>query len=125
MLKILVIDDVDMARATIRRMLEKDGYEVFEAYNGKQGVQMIEQYALDAVITDILMPDMEGLETIRLIVKSRPHLPVIAMTAATNTPYLQMAVKFGAVCGLQKPFRQTELLSAVRKALLKTQPKSQ
>jgi CheY-like chemotaxis protein len=117
MKKILVIDDVDMARNVIRRMLEKGGYEVLEAANGKKGLKMIEQHAPDAVIMDILMPEMEGIETIRILTKTKPALPIVVITASIDTPYLQMAIKFGAVCGLYKPFKQAELLSAVRKAL--------
>lgn len=122
--KILVIDDAEMARTTIRRILENDGYEVFEAHNGKKGLQMVECCAPDAVVTDILMPDMEGLETIRQLVKTKPDLPVIAVTGASHSPYLNMAIKFGAKCGLHKPFKQAELLSAVREAVSDAHPQN-
>ncbi len=117
MANILVIEDQDNVRATIREMLVRGGYEVTEAANGKEGLQRIEEHAPEAVITDILMPEMDGLETIRHIVKTRPQLPVIAYTASITTPYLQTALKFGAVYALYKPFKQAELLDAVRKAL--------
>lgn len=119
MAKVLVIDDIDDARDTIREMLERGGYEVLEASNGKEGLTMIEQHAPDAVVTDILMPEMEGIETIRSIVRTNPELPVIAITAYMDTPYLEVALKLGAVGGLNKPFKQTELLLAVQNALEK------
>jgi len=117
MATILVIDDVNDARATIREMLQRGGYEVIEASNGKEGLIMIDQHTPDVVVTDIFMPEMEGLETIQQIVKTRPHLPVIAFTASITKLYLQTALKFGAIAGLFKPFTQAELLSAVHKAL--------
>jgi len=86
--KILVIDDLDGPRATIREMLQRGGYEVIEASNGKEGQILVEQHAPDVVVTDIFMPEMEGLETIKQIVKTRPHLPVIAVTASMTKPYL-------------------------------------
>ncbi len=98
-------------------MLQRGGYEVIEAANGKEGQILVEQHAPDVVVTDIFMPEMEGLETIKQIVKTRPHLPVIAVTASMTKPYLLAALKFGAISGLFKPFMQAELLSAVRKAL--------
>lgn len=117
MLTILVIDDVDEARATIIKILKKNGYDTLEANNGQKGLQIIRQHAPDLVITDILMPEMEGLETIKQIKKIDPNLPVIAITASMDTPYLQIALQFGAVDGLYKPFRHEELISAVKKAL--------
>lgn len=119
MAKVLVIDDIDDTRDTIREMLERGGYEVLEASNGKEGMTMIEQHDPDAVVTDILMPEMEGIETIRSIVRTNPELPVIAITASMDTPYLEVALKVGAVGGLLKPFKQTELLLAVQNALAK------
>lgn len=116
--QILVIDDVDAARTTICRMLERAGYDVLEACNGKEGLKMFEKYAPEVVVSDILMPEMEGIETIRALRKRNPELPIIAITASIDTPYLEMAMKFGAICGLYKPFKSAELLEAVQKALL-------
>ena len=117
MAKILIIEDVDEARNSIRRTLEMDGYDVITAPDGKKGLNLIQGDAPDLVITDILMPEMEGLETIQKIAKSKPNLPVIVMTGSIGTPYLQAGLHFGAVYGLYKPFTPEKLLSAVTKAL--------
>lgn len=117
MTKILIIDDVEGVRDSIRRTLERSGYDVVSARDGKAGLQTIEQEAPDLVITDILMPEMEGLQTIQEIAKSQPDLPVIAITGSIGTPYLQAALKFGATHGLYKPFSQEALLATVRTAL--------
>ncbi|MFQ5603880.1 MAG: response regulator [bacterium] len=100
MATVLVIDDIDDTRDAIREMLERGGYEVLEASNGKEGMTMIEQHDPDAVVTDILMPEMEGIETIRSIIRTNPELPVIAITASMDTPYLEVDLKVGAVGGL-------------------------
>jgi CheY-like chemotaxis protein len=117
MTKILVIDDVDEARTTVGEMLERGGYEVIEACNGREGLKMIEEHDPDVVVTDIIMPEMEGIETIRTLTKIKPNLPIVVVTGSIDTPYLESALKLGAVQGLYKPFKQAELLFAVSKAL--------
>lgn len=117
MTKILIIEDDDAARHSIRRTLERNGYEVIVTPDGKIGLNMIEQQAPDAVLTDIFMPEMDGLEFIRKIMKSKPDMPVIAMTGSIETPFLEAALQFGAVYGLYKPFKPEELLSTVQKVL--------
>ena len=115
--EVLIIDDIEATRETIREMLERGGYDVLEAAHGKAGLKIMQEHEPDIVVTDILMPEMEGLETIRTLRKNKPHLPIIAITAATDTPYLQFALKFGVVCGLYKPFKQSELLYSIEKIL--------
>lgn len=117
MAKIVVIDDVDEVRAAIRRILERNGNEVIEAKNGRHGLKAIQQHAPHLIITDILMPDMEGLETIQTLMKNKSKIPIIAITASKDTPYLKIALKLGAVAGMYKPFSSQELLGAVNHAL--------
>ena len=117
MAKILIIEDVEDARNSIRRTLEMSDYEVIVAPDGKKGLKLIHEQAPDLVITDIFMPEMDGLETIRRIVKSKSNLPVIVITGSIETPFLNAGLQFGAVCGLYKPFTPEQLLSAVHKTL--------
>ncbi len=117
MAKILIIEDVDEARNSIRRTLEMDGYDVITAPDGKKGLNLIQGDAPDLVITDILMPEMEGLETIQKIAKSKHNLPVIVITGSIEPYYMKAGLHFGAVCGLHKPFTPEELLFAVTKVL--------
>ena len=85
MTQILIIEDVEGARDSIRTTLERNGYEDIMEPNGKKGLEMLEQDAPDVVITDIFKPEMEGLETIRKIVKSNPNILVIAITGYIHT----------------------------------------
>lgn len=115
MAKILVIDDIDFTRQTICAMLKRGGHEVLEASNGRAGLHAFNSNTPDLVVTDILMPEMEGLETIQKMKNMKPDIPIIAITGSTDSPFMQIALKFGAAKGLYKPFKQAELLSEVSK----------
>lgn len=115
--KILLIDDIDQARQTIGEMLTRGGYEVIEASNGHEGIKSFQEHYPDLVITDIVMPEMEGLETIKRLREINPHVPIIAMTASNYSTYMTAALKLGAFSGIFKPFQQKEILTEVQKAL--------
>jgi DNA-binding NarL/FixJ family response regulator len=89
-----------------------------EAGNGRQAMQQITQNAdIDLMITDLVMPEQEGIETIRMVRKVRPDLKVIAMSGAAGGSYLGSATMLGASASLQKPFSTGELLRTVRDVL--------
>ncbi len=120
MARILIIDDEDDLRTTLRQMLEQDGHEVSEATNGAHGLEIFEKDSPDLIITDIIMPEKEGVETIIALQRSAPDLPIIAISGGGRLPAgdcLSMAEKLGAQQTLFKPFRRTELLTAVRDCL--------
>lgn len=117
MVRILVIDDEAPVRDVIRQTLQREGYEVTEAADGKQGVASLREHPVDLVITDILMPDQEGIETIRILRKSFPQTKIIAISGGGKTGKLEVlpvAQTFGAHCTLAKPFERKELLETVR-----------
>ncbi len=113
---ILLVDDDGPLRSVLRRTLERAGYAVLEASDGRSALRALGHDAVDLVLTDIIMPDMEGIELMRELRKARPELPVIVMSGggilAPNV-YLQMASDLGAVRVLAKPFDSADLLSAV------------
>jgi two-component system response regulator (stage 0 sporulation protein F) len=117
--RILLIDDHAPFRTMARLMLEGAGYEVEEATNGATGMTRYRQSPPDLVITDILMPVMEGLETIIALRGLDPQVKIIAMTGGDDARgvYLSSAQMFGAVRTIRKPFSETELLAAVAEAL--------
>lgn len=120
MTRILVIDDDEAFRPMVKQMLEQAGYEVLEAANGKQGVEVFRAEVPDLVITDIIMPEQEGIETIMGLIKENPNAPVIAMSGGgrfTGIDVLGSARKFGAKQVLSKPFKRAELLEAVEEVL--------
>jgi YesN/AraC family two-component response regulator len=116
MAKILVIDDEEMILETVRQILEKDAHEVSLAGNGREGMQYLSANDTDIVITDIIMPEKEGLETILEIKTRYPDIKIIAMSGGgriQSSEYLRAAEVFGVNAVLRKPFRAASLAEAV------------
>ncbi|EAU53861.1 response regulator transcription factor [Mariprofundus ferrooxydans] len=121
MARILIIDDEALFRKMLRQMLEMAGYEVLEAANGEHGIAMFTAQPTDLVITDIFMPEKEGISTIQDLRRDYPNLKIMAVTGGgykrRGFEYLQFADKVGADCVLRKPFERQELLDAVQQLL--------
>ena len=117
---VLLIDDEMEVRATVSRLLQRAGYEVVTAANGAEALETARFVRVDLIITDILMPGKEGLETIIELRHEFPELPVIAVSGGgivDPASYLALAQKLGADRALAKPFGFDELLSTVRELL--------
>lgn len=113
---VLVIDDNESLRMVIRRTLEAARHEVVEAADGLQGLALLASHDPQLLITDILMPIKEGLETIREVRAIRPGLAIMAITgggAMDSASLLDIARQFGADAVLEKPFRPAELRRVV------------
>lgn len=120
MAKILIIDDDQMVSATIELLLLKAGHTVTVAANGNLGVASYKASPADLIITDIIMPEKEGIETIQEIRALSPKVPIIAISGGGRTKnydFLRMANKIGANEVLKKPFANDELLGLVNKCL--------
>ncbi|HEV3197266.1 MAG TPA: response regulator [Bryobacteraceae bacterium] len=114
---ILVVDDEAGIRGLLRKVLAGAGYKVMEAKNGKEALEQIRGAELDLVLTDLVMPDMEGLEMIGIIHKERPELKIIAISGMFGGRFLHAAELLGAHATLAKPIRPDDLLDAVRRVL--------
>jgi CheY-like chemotaxis protein len=117
---ILVIDDVAMMRDLVRRMLERDQHSVIEAEDGEVGIAVVEMQDPALVITDLIMPKKEGIETIQQIRRSHPNTKIIAMSGHVGPDgpsYLDAARKLGADAILAKPFLKAALLDVVDRLL--------
>lgn len=118
MARILVIDDEADMRALLEQILVAAGHEVLVAADGAEGVRECAANEVDLVLTDIYMPNQEGLETIMELKRRFPHVGIVAMSGRADAGnVLTMAHKLGAVEVLQKPFSGDEALAAVDKAL--------
>jgi DNA-binding response OmpR family regulator len=120
MARILIIDDDNAMALTVERMLRRAGHEVLVAQDGRVGLKLFVKHRPPLVITDILMPEKEGLSTLREIKAIEPRTKVIAMSGSALAEYdvLDLAGKLGADKALAKPFRAADLIAAVN-ALLK------
>ena len=115
--KVLIIDDDDMFRNMLVEMLSLEGYDISEASDGNTGLSVFTENTPDLVITDILMPEKEGMQTIREIRQIAPNVKIIALsgggTHPTGLDYLQMALDLGADRSFPKPFKTSEFIEAI------------
>ena len=120
MQSILVIDDDKLMCLAVARILSSAGYEVAQAFNGDDGLQMCRNRKFDLVITDLIMPDKEGIQIIRELRKEDSGIRIIAMSAGGRggaTDYLKWARLMGAKECLSKPIKREDLLHAVTTVL--------
>lgn len=112
MATILLVDDERPLRALLRAALERDHHQVFEAANGHRGLELYRERAVDLVITDLVMPEMSGLDLISELTRAFVHVKVVAMTGDPSR--LATAKQLGARQALQKPFDIDHFLEIVR-----------
>lgn len=118
--RILIIDDDLEILEVFREILQHEGYDVLAASDGRQGINLCRKEQVDLVITDIVMPEKEGLETIVELRRDLPHVKIIAMSGGGQIgaeEYLPLAEKLGAQCTLDKPFTPMKLLEAIGELL--------
>ena len=119
-MKVLVIDDEHAVRYTLTRLLESNGFEVVTASNGRAGMLLMHRERPDMVITDIIMPEQEGLETIKAIRREAPDLKIVAISGGgrlINMDFLDVARQLGADGIIHKPLESQELLMMLSRLL--------
>lgn len=117
---ILLIDDDETIQLLFHQFLTSEGYEVTQAMNGVEGMQCISEKVPDLIITDIMMPEMDGLEILQAVRKTHPDLPVIAISGGMRSApinFLPHAKVFGACNVFEKPVPLDILRSAVKDLL--------
>ncbi len=120
MKRILIIDDDEKIRIVFERFLKGQGYVVDSAEDGKVGLRLLEAETPDLVITDIMMPNTDGLEVVLSMREKCPDIPVIAISGGitvASMDFLPMVKKFGAVKVFYKPVKLDDLLEGVRELL--------
>jgi CheY-like chemotaxis protein len=118
--RILIIDDDIVTREILNEILEMEGYQVANAGDGKAGLKIHRENPFDLIITDIIMPEMEGLETIRELRRISPAVKIIAISGGGRLGpdgYLAMAEKMGANLTFDKPLDPTRVATEVGKLL--------
>lgn len=115
--KVLVIDDEDIVRTSCIRVLSPEGYQVSVAQNGMEGIRMIEEENFDVVLTDLKMPDMDGIEILKKIKKEWPSIEVIIITGYQAIDAAKKSINLGAFEYIEKPFTPDVVLQAVMKAV--------
>jgi len=124
MAKICLIEDEAMIRETLNRILQKLGHEVVTCSDGAQGLIEITKNSYDIVLTDIIMPEVEGIEILQTVKKVSPTTKVIAMSGGGrvgNTDFLEIASSLGADAIIYKPVTKTDFMEALNKCLSERQ----
>ena len=124
MAQILVVDDEDMLRAMLKQALTKDGHTVLEARNGLEALDVAKQNEIDLIITDLVMPEKNGLDLIMGLKNLKKNAPVLAISGGggidSNYDYLSVAKLIGATAVFSKPLDLSAFRSEVEKNLNKT-----
>jgi len=114
---ILIIDDEPTIRLTLRRFLEAEGWQVFEADTGHRGISLSKTYSPDAVLLDLKLPDMDGMDVLMGIKEENPEIPIIVLTAYGTIETAVKAMKLGAENYIEKPLNLEALGSVLEKAV--------
>ena len=120
MARVLIIDDEEYVRMTLSQALEDEGHTVSVAVNGQEGLDRYNAETPDLVITDVLMPGKEGIETILELRKIDPKVRILVMSGGgriNNVDFLEVARTFGATAALKKPFPIDEFTRVVTECL--------
>lgn len=116
MARILIIDDEPQVRTMLRKILEYEGYEVVDAKDGKDGLNLFRNRPIDLVITDLIMPEKDGLQTIKELRQIVPGIRIIAISGGGRfdpRDFLKVAKTFGAHRAFSKPVENNRLLRAI------------
>ncbi|MBS4200717.1 response regulator [Bacillus sp. FJAT-49732] len=112
--KILIVDDQFGIRILLNEILQKEGYQVFQAANGLQALAITKKHTLDLVLLDMKIPGMDGLEILQQMKKIKPDIRVIIMTAYGELEKIEAAKKLGALAHFTKPFDIVELRQTIK-----------
>ena len=116
MYSILIVDDEPNYLVVLSELLRDEGYEIFTAANGREGLQVVRDADLDLVITDMQMPEMDGMQLLREVKELNRELPVLMITAYAQVEKAVAAMQAGAFSYLAKPFSNDELIVTIQKA---------
>ena len=113
--RVLLVDDDALVRRSVGRLLLRDGHAVIEAEGGRAAIAVLRNEPVDVVLTDLHMPDLDGIELIIAVRAMLPDIPVVAMSGDSPERFASLldAAMLGAVVTLQKPFEARELLEAI------------
>lgn len=117
MSRIMVVDDAAFMRMRCTKLLQDNGYETIEAANGIEALQKYEQHKPDAILMDITMPEMDGIDTLKRLVAADPSVKVTMVTAMGQQSMVIEALKSGARDFVVKPFNAERVMQAVQKMI--------
>jgi CheY-like chemotaxis protein len=114
---VLITDDAAFSRRMIRKAVEEGGHEVIEAGNGQEGLDMAASHSPDCIMTDLLMPELDGFGLLKALREQGSKIPVIVLSADIQDSARQRCEELGAFMMLKKPPKAPEIQAAIQKAL--------
>ncbi len=117
MARILVVDDSAYQRNKVRRATNTTEYELCEASNGRDGLDMVTTYVPDCILLDLIMPEMDGIEVLQILRDRGENVPVIVLTADIQESTRQQCLELGAVTFINKPLKENEILDAINQTI--------
>lgn len=111
---ILIVDDAAFSRRMIRKFLQADGYEILEAVNGREGLEMVGTHNPDCILLDLLMPDVNGFEFLKILQEQGAKIPTIIISADIQDSSRNQGLELGATAFINKPPKQEELRKTVQ-----------
>lgn len=115
-LAVLVVDDEQIVLDSAERLLRNDDYRILKALTAEDALERMEQETVHIVLTDLMMPEMDGLELLQAVKQRRPHVPVIIITGYATINTALQAMQLGAFDYVAKPFTRAELRGVVQRA---------
>ena len=115
--KILIVDDEANIRKVLKALLEQEHYTVHEARDGIEALALLKKEEIHTIITDLRMPNLDGMGLLKSVSKSYPDIPVIIITAHESVDSAVSALKLGALDYISKPFDKLEMMDVVKKAI--------
>lgn len=117
MATIMVVDDSRIQRMKLAKQIQSLGHSVVEANHGRDGLAKLSEFQIDVILTDIHMPEMDGISMLREVIKSHPKLPVVVISADVQTESIEEAKEVGAKGFLTKPADEVTIASVLSKCL--------
>ncbi len=118
---ILLVEDEELLRSGIQELLEINGFKVIGAGDGAQALQWLAEAPVDLIVTDLVMPNMNGVDFVLRVREIHPDLPVIVVSGSTRSVTQRMGIESidipGSTASIPKPFRNTDLLTKIRELL--------
>lgn len=116
---VLVVDDAAFSRRMLRRYVEAEGCQVLEAANGQQALEIVQQHVPDCILTDLLMPDLDGFQLLQALRDQGWTMPIAIITADIQDASRQRGIELGAAKFINKPAKEAEVRQTVRQLLQK------
>jgi len=112
---VLIIEDSNFQRSILSKFIEGEGYQIYEATNGKTGLQLIEEHQPDLIFCDLVMPELDGFEVLRVLKEKKSTIPIVVLTSDIQKPVREQCLELGVMEFINKPASLIKIQNALQK----------